>query len=391
MSVQVSYKKQITFFLIMLLIVLIITEVFVRFVEIIEPQPCKIQTSSILSNLSTSELADMCHEYNHIEFDVQSPIRLLEPDQKGKFININSDGFRGQELDFKYEDYRIFLLGGSTMFGIISTSDKTTIQGYLQEKLNKISFSKNIKVVNAGIEGSISIDELYYLKNTILNYNPNLIVMYDGFNESLYFRGIVMPYEEFIKNTHLENRQLFLQNQSEVGTGIIKFFEKIDYQTALGIAAFLKDFSHNISTPKIQDSNFDRTNRLDEKKLATIENNTKTNWSKVCELGKTNGFQVVNILQPMLGTSDRILHPEEIEIMQTRGFPDWGLYWNNVEINNDRVSACENIHDFRNVFAGMDEVLLYFDRGHVVDFGNEIVAEQMFETLVPIIENDIKK
>ena len=52
-----------------LLIVLIITEVFVRFVEIIKPPPCDLQSSSILSNLSTSELADICNEYNRIEFD----------------------------------------------------------------------------------------------------------------------------------------------------------------------------------------------------------------------------------------------------------------------------------------------------------------------------------
>jgi hypothetical protein len=374
----------------MLIIFLIITEVFVRFVEIIEPSTCKFESSSILNHLSTSEKSNMCKEYNGIEYDRQSSILLLKPDQNGKYVNINSDGFRGQEFNFTDKDYRVFILGGSTLFGFVSTSDETTITGYLQEKLNKISFSKNIQVVNAGIGDATSIDELYYLKNTILDYNPDLVVMYDGYNDSVYFKESIISYEEIIGNTYFENHQLFIDKESKAGTGIIKILENMDYQTGLGVAIFIKDFSFNLNTSKIQDSNFNKTFELDEKKLRTLENNTITNWSNVCELGKIEGFQTVNMLQPMLGTSNRILHTEEIKNIQERTFADWGTYWKNVEINNDNVSTCDNIHDFRNIFDRQDEVLIYYDAGHTVDFGNEIIAVKMFEVLKPIIENDLK-
>ena len=44
-------------------------------------------------------------------------------------------GFRGTEFsEIKPSDtYRIFMIGGSTMFGAGATSDETTIPGYLQQ------------------------------------------------------------------------------------------------------------------------------------------------------------------------------------------------------------------------------------------------------------------
>jgi len=37
----------------------------------------------------------------------------------------------------------------------------------------------------------------------------------------------------------------------------------------------------------------------------------------------------------------------------------------------------------------MDDVVIYFDVGHMTDFGNGIIAEKIYEKILPIILDDI--
>ena len=89
---------------------------------------------------------DICRDNNSLKWNTD-PLYLI-PNQDFKTININSDGFRGNELQVN-PDYRIFLIGGSTTFGVGSTSDSSTIPYFLQEKLIKQFPNLNIEVINA--------------------------------------------------------------------------------------------------------------------------------------------------------------------------------------------------------------------------------------------------
>jgi hypothetical protein len=42
----------------------------------------------------------------------------------------------------------------------------------------------------------------------------------------------------------------------------------------------------------------------------------------------------------------------------------------------------------RNVFDSFSETIFY-DSGHVGDFGNEIIAEKIYEKIIPIVIKDI--
>ena len=126
MSVQVSYKKQFILFFILICMTLLITEGIVRTLDIKEVHCAFIETD-FFKNYNMFEKQDMCEKYNSLKYDYTQQIRLLEPNQHNKYFNINSDGFRGPELNFQDEDYIIFVLGGSTTFGFITSSDEFTI------------------------------------------------------------------------------------------------------------------------------------------------------------------------------------------------------------------------------------------------------------------------
>ena len=127
----------------------------------------------------------------HATVDV---LRNLFGDPKGDTININSLGFRGNEfLKIKPDmTYRIFMLGGSPMFGYGASSDETTIPGYMQEFLNKTDFGFDIEVINSGVQAADSSKELKLLKQRLITFSPDLVIMYDGWND---LRSNISPNE----------------------------------------------------------------------------------------------------------------------------------------------------------------------------------------------------
>ena len=98
---------------------------------------------------------------------------------------INSHGFRGLEFssDKPIDSYRIVLVGGSTMIGSGNLSHETTIAGILQKIIDKQEPEIQIDVINAGIGGSNTTTESKLINERIVDLQPDLIVMYDGWND----------------------------------------------------------------------------------------------------------------------------------------------------------------------------------------------------------------
>jgi len=106
---------------------------------------------------------------------------------KPKDHEINSLGFRGAEFsEIKPSDtYRIFMVGGSTVFGG-GVENHNTIPSLLQNFYTNDKFYniKQIEVINAGINGGISKHEADLIKNKLSKMSPDLIIVYDGWNDS---------------------------------------------------------------------------------------------------------------------------------------------------------------------------------------------------------------
>ena len=99
-------------------------------------------------------------------------------------LKINSLGLRGEEFSEKkqVDVYRIFMVGGSTMLSA-EVSDDSTIPSILQKMFDSAELNMNVEVINAGISGSNTKTELELIKSKLINYEPDLIIMYDGWND----------------------------------------------------------------------------------------------------------------------------------------------------------------------------------------------------------------
>jgi hypothetical protein len=113
----------------------------------------------------------------------------LKPNYSFKIKNLdftnNSLGFRhSKEVKMPKPEYvyRIFILGGSTVQGAFN--EEWTISGHLQKNLDKII--PNAEVINAGVGGYSSTEELILLETKILDLEPDLVIIFDSRNDLFY-------------------------------------------------------------------------------------------------------------------------------------------------------------------------------------------------------------
>jgi len=97
--------------------------------------------------------------------------------QKEGTFSTNSLGFRGQEINKNALDRkRVILIGGSSAFGQGLKGNEETIAYQLGQILNA-------EVINAGVIGYGSGNELVYLLTELVDLKPDLVVTFDGWND----------------------------------------------------------------------------------------------------------------------------------------------------------------------------------------------------------------
>ncbi|MGM0650405.1 MAG: SGNH/GDSL hydrolase family protein [Bacteroidota bacterium] len=115
-------------------------------------------------------------------------------------ISTNKEGLRDIDHPIKkpHNQYRIICLGDSFTEGVGAPQDSTW-PVLLQHELSKVSTKKDIKVFNAGVSSSDIFYEYNLLKNKMLKYSPDLVLLslsssdYDFYK----FRG---GFERFTEN-----------------------------------------------------------------------------------------------------------------------------------------------------------------------------------------------
>ena len=180
MSVQVSYKKQSLLGVIGLLILFLAIEAIAN-IWWMTQITCEFEENEIFMSMDEEKRRQLCVDL----YEVKTSGDELIPNQQSNSVNINSLGFRGEEFSPEKPDnvYRIFMLGGSTMFGHGATSDQTTIPGYVQEFFQKYDMEFKIEIINGGIQGADSYTETKIIENKLINFSPDMVIIYDGWND----------------------------------------------------------------------------------------------------------------------------------------------------------------------------------------------------------------
>ncbi|MBD1860687.1 MULTISPECIES: SGNH/GDSL hydrolase family protein [Trichocoleus] len=185
--------------------------------------------------------------------------------QQSQFWRINEQGFRSDRpvpVAKPKGETRIFLLGGSTAFGQMSSTNQTTFahkleaslnQQVAQQKRNPEKFRPDVlpyykeevdkaltlpprirdgqyRVINAAVPGYASGNEVAQLAMQVLTYQPDIIVVVDGYRDLLLpstEEGVTIPGAEALLEdaprhfyTHLTQQLSNLFTQSYLVKGI---------------------------------------------------------------------------------------------------------------------------------------------------------------------------
>jgi len=172
---------------------------------------------------SNALIQDACDSHESSEYTELVPLDVRS--------NLNSLGFRGSEFSaIKPSDtYRIFMVGGSTMFGSGQSSDETTIPSILQKIFDSDSSVQKIEVINAGISGGNSVSETLLIHEKLITFSPDLIVVYDGWNDlrADYTVGQTKEsWEVMCKIGKLNNFDVIITHQPIAGFGDKKLTEQ---------------------------------------------------------------------------------------------------------------------------------------------------------------------
>ena len=107
----------------------------------------------------------------------------------------NEDAIRVPSADYKLprkkpdRQIRVAMLGGSTVH--IGTTFDVTLPGALKRALSSRYANADIEVINGGIISAISGQELIHLLTTIVDYDIDVLITYDGINDT----GQMLYYE----------------------------------------------------------------------------------------------------------------------------------------------------------------------------------------------------
>jgi lysophospholipase L1-like esterase len=377
MSVQVSYKKQFLVYFIFIIIVLSAVEISARAYEYspISTQ-CKFTDSPIFEKTDYFLMKQMCIDHNYIKYSTfpNSSVTSHEPNTTDT-ININSFGLRGPEFDQEKPDntYRIFIVGGSSTFGT-GVTDENTITGIMQELFEYSNPEWNIEVINAGIPGAESLRETWLIRNIIFELEPDFIINFGGFNEARMVTEVFEreAYRNYIDYDEINNSIESKNIESEFN--LFKFKNYSFYRTPFVI--------YDIFVKDLKEKEFKNKHELDNDKIVK---EYYENWKNICHSSAKKNIHTMIILQSGPGLTNRDIFEGEIKV----GEDVQQIYPLLNTALNKLTKDCSITEDYRSIFDDISHPI-YIDEIHMGRQGNEMVAEKIYEKILPIVIEDIQ-
>ena len=316
-----GFRKKVFLIIIFLGISVIITEGIAQ-TWWYQIENCAYEKSNIYENINDEMRKQVCLE--GFQFKNYNLVEKSNYDSANEKNTLSKFGKQFVEVEKPENTYRIFVLGSNSIVSI--NPDTVTIPEFLQNKFDMLELEIDVEVINAGVSGGWSKTESNLIKTKLLQFHPDLFIIYDG---------------------HM-------------------------------------DASSHVSWTEPQMQNVDWNKDNDNSK--EIVQNWIDRWKEICSLGKKENFDTIVIIQPMIGSSDREISQNEqqyyLQIKPQQYLKRLGLFSNALtELN----SSCTDTGDFRNSFDGINKQIYVTGKGTPGNFGNEIISDKIFEKILPIL------
>jgi lysophospholipase L1-like esterase len=295
----------------------------------------------------------------------------MKPGYRDERQSINSLGLRGREIPLQKPagEYRVVALGGSTTYGIYN-DDRHTYPLAMETALRRDLGTDRVQVINAGLVGATSADNLHRMLTEILPLEPDLLVIYFGFNDIVprVFNDFSMDYYHFRKTDP------YVRNW---------WSQFVSYRLALR-ALFPVAFSANANLvnyiwkfENLPESDADKIANFNRTSAAAFERNVE----QIIRLAQANGVKVV--LSTFAIDADR---PNWMYYVPAELWPR-GVADNNAATRRLAERFQLPLIDFYSY--GIANKTLFHDSIHPTDAGNALQGELFAQTVGPLVAADL--
>lgn len=232
-------------------------------------------------------------------------------------------------------DYRIAVLGGST-------TDSTFGQDICPwvEIMYKQYCNRNVTIFNGAVSGYSSAQELFKLIRDILKLHPNMVIVYDGYNDLVKQGASSFAYLESLVSfagKHMPRAWQMYFGEKSVWSGIPFSGSPMD--------DWLENIKHMFA------------------------------------LSKSNNIDFFAFIQPMLYTKKNLDSHSKTILYQTPLFYKENFMKSAWQFREKAAVIEERygyIHDLTYIF---DDVDVYIDMAHVYEAGNRIIAKHIWDVI----------
>ncbi len=318
---------------------------------------------------------DLWAETNRIALEYHPFVLWREKPQSGAHVNVLQNATRlipGTRCD-SGSSYRVFLFGGSTMFGIGSPDDMT-IGAYLQELLQD-RLEQDVCIVNYASSGWVSTQGVIELIRQLqVRHVPDQVIFFDGYNDSLAAANSGIPNGDYSDGVYAARFNCLSSSSPTLSRW---FLTSTNTGRALtnGLGIDFSPVSNCVPPPHIEQPITNVT------VLAGSAARTYfTNYQTVAALAEQYGFNKTFFLQPALGLGDKPMTAFETDLMQLYAdrLPVFEAVYAHIRAE---IPDHPGMYDLADLFSSVTETL-YFDPVHVTPVGNEQIARSMVETLM---------
>jgi len=276
--------------------------------------------------------------------------------------------------------FRVIVLGGSTVEGQGAHTPAQNLVSALQRaaKLARATGPEGeaLEFINAGVGGYHSGQEYLYLASDLVRYSPDLVIAYDGWNDSTY-NNLLLAQAPAIaaplrNRNEMETRGRVTDSFSTGGAAVLVLRNARNWITSYASQLAVVDLFNRIfprkANPVIQ-------LKFDPRSVEFYRQNV----TAILDLGRARGIRIAHFLQPLSGVDGRAAPAKsswELPVRQPFYSAARAML---ADLQKQYPSAC--ISDVSGVFAGTREEV-YADIGHLLPGGNAIVADRIVNDLI---------
>ena len=316
----------------------------------------------------------------------------------------NEDGLRVSAPDYELPpakppgQLRVAVLGGSAVE--IATSFETTLPGSLKTLLQKEYPGHDIEVINAGIQSSVSRQSVVHLMFTVAEYEPDIVVLYDGHNDIgmplMYDARPNFPYNfqvmqeawDFYRERHEDSLWRIVLDRSHLYAALSARWGERG-TTASTVAKGLHRAPHALAPAQI---------RGDPEYVERFVTEYLSNWEKLIDLSRTYDFEPVFVLQPT-GAFDRAYTVAALQQgfnIEQEAATDWNDAFTEIYRETGRQIEGLRARYPDVVFLDLGDYLLpaetyFWDGVHVYDEVNLKLAGRIHDEMRSVVEGELRR